>query len=54
MGGILRLGADGRAGLLSGETEALPAKLSKTAEAASSSNSAAVDFFTIYLFGACG
>ena len=37
-------GGYGSTGLISDETEALCAKLSKTAEAASSSYSAAVDF----------
>ena len=44
MGGILSVGGYGSTGLLSAETEALRAKLSKRAEAATSSYSDAVDF----------
>ena len=44
MGGILSVGGYGSTGLLSAETEALRAKLSKRAEAATSSYSAEVDF----------
>ena len=43
-GGILCVVGYGSTGLLSGETEALRAKLSKRAEAATSSYSGAVDF----------
>ena len=43
-GGILSVVGYGSTGLLSGETEALRAKLSKRAEAATSSYSGAVDF----------
>ena len=50
MGRILSGGRYGSTGLLSEETEALRAKLSKRAEAATSSYSAEVDFLQyIYL-----
>ena len=47
-------GKYGGAGLISGKMEALYAELQERGKAATSSYSATVDFFTIYLFYACG
>ena len=44
----------GGSGLLSEKMEAMHSELNKTVEAPTSSYSAAIDFFKIYLFSACG
>ena len=43
----------GSTGVFSEKAEALNAELNERPEAATSSYSAAIDFFMIYLFGAC-
>ena len=53
IGRILREKIYGGTGLISAKTEVLYVELRERAEAASSSYSVTIDFFTIYLFCAC-